>query len=268
MDNQPIGILDSGVGGLSVWREIISLLPNETTIYIADQKNIPYGTKTAKEIHRLARKLVTFFLQRKVKLIVIACNVMTVTSIEKLRQDFPDIPIVGTVPVIKLAAKVSQKKKTGILSTMTTAKSEYQKKLIQDFANDCEVLNRGTDTLVPLIEIGAIEGKKIENILQAELLPFHRAGVDCLVLGCTHFPLLKKQIERIVGKDVLVLDSGAAIARQVRRVLENNNTLSARNNASYTWYTTGDAKQFATVAKKLLGKEFSDKIRQVERVSL
>jgi len=268
MNNQPIGVLDSGVGGLSIWKEILTFLPNETIIYLADQKNTPYGTKTAKEIRNLARKLVTVLLQRKVKLIVIACNVITVTSIEKLRKDFPDIPIVGTVPVIKLAAKVSQKKKIGILSTITTAKSKYQKNLILDFANGCEIINRGTNKLVPLIERGEIEKGKIENILFAELLPFQKAGVDCLTLGCTHFPFLRNQIQNILGEQVMLLDSGAAIARQVRRVLENNNTFAPGNNASYSFYTTGDEKQFTVVAKKLLGKEFGDKIQHAEHVIL
>lgn len=243
--NKPIGILDSGVGGLTIWREIVRELPKESTVYIADSKNIPYGAKSSKEINRLARKLVQFLLKKDVKLIVVACNTITVTCLDRLRAEFPQIPIVGTVPVVKTAAEKTKKGKIGILSTVRTAKSRYQKNLIKKFAGDLEVLNLGTDKLVPLIE----KGESVDQVLENELSPFINQ-VDVLALGCTHFPLIKDKIQKILGPKVLVLDSGPAIARQVRRVLSNNNILSS-SKADRFFFTTGDDKSFNKILKSL-----------------
>ena len=246
MDNKPIGIFDSGVGGLSIYKEIVRELPLESTIYIADSKNIPYGTKTPKEIHKLARKLVQFLLKKNVKLIVVACNTITVSSLDKLRREFPQIPIVGTVPVIKTASKSSKDKKIGILSTVRTAESQYQKNLIKKFARGNKVLNIGTDKLVPLIE----SGRNVDLVLKEELKPFINSQVDVLALGCTHFPLIKNKIQGILGSKVLILDSGPAIARQVRRVLTNNNILSS-SKKDYIFYTTGDNTSFNKIFKSI-----------------
>lgn len=248
--NKPIGVLDSGVGGLSVWSEIVKELPKESTVYIADSRNVPYGTKTAEEIHRLSRKLVQFLLKKDVKLIVVACNTITVTSLSKLRKEFPQIPIVGTVPVVKTAAEKTKKRKIGILSTVRTAESRYQKDLIEKFAKDLEVLNIGTDKLVPLIEKGD-HVKMIQIILQQELKPFVDARIDVLALGCTHFPLIKAKIQKILGPKILILDSGPAIARQVKRVLEQNKILAANSLVRHYFYTTGDEKLYNKKAKRV-----------------
>lgn len=243
--------MDSGVGGLTVWAEIVKKLPQESTIYIADSKNVPYGTKTAGEIHKLTRKLVQFLLKNNVKLIVVACNTITVTCLDELRKEFPQIPIVGTVPVVKTAGEKTKKGKIGILSTVRTAESKYQKNLIKKFAKDLEVLNIGTDKLVPLIEKGD-HVKMIQIILHKELKPFVDAKVDVLVLGCTHFPLIKNKIRKILGLKVLVLDSGPAIARQVRRILVHNRLLSNSKSAKHSFYTTGNIDSFNEILKKVL----------------
>lgn len=252
MNNQPIGVLDSGVGGLSIWKEIISLHPNESTIYIADSRNCPYGIKSEKEIYRLAQKLVQFLVKKKVKLIILACNTITVSCLDKLRKDFPKIPIIGTVPVIKTAINLTRNKRIGILSTLRTSKSKYQKKLLEKFAKGCRVINKGTDKLVPLIEKGEIESEKILPILKEELEPFIKEKIDVLALGCSHFPLIRKEIEEVLGKNVLVLDSGAAIARQVERVLKVNKELAKGNKNSYVFYTTGQKEHFKQPLKHLM----------------
>jgi len=244
----PIGILDSGLGGLTVWREIVSLLPNENTIYVADSKNTPYGKHEEEYIYQLSKKLIEFLLQKEVKLIVVACNTITVSALEKLRQDYPNIPIIGTVPVVKTAAASTKNGRIGILSTTRTATSLYQKDLIKRFANDKMVVNYGTDALVPLIEEGEVDGRRIEKTLKRALEVFKREKVDVLALGCTHFPFLKEQMQAILGSDVAILDSGAAIARQVRRVLEHNGALAEKQQAGHLFYTTGDPQ----IAKKLV----------------
>ncbi len=266
MHNQPIGILDSGVGGLSIWNEIVALLPNEPTIYLADQKNVPYGTKTVEEIHELSRDLITFLLQRKVKLIVIACNTITVNCLDFLREEFPQIPIIGTVPVVKLAAQVTKNRKIGILSTIRTAYSHYQKQLISTYAGECEVVNIGTDRLVPFVERGETNSEILLNTLKNELQPFQATHIDTLALGCTHYPFLRDEMQKILGDKISILDSGAAIARQVKRVLENNKLFSSQETKSYEFYTTGSTEKFTKVAKKLVGEGIRDKIGMVEKI--
>lgn len=259
MKSRPIGILDSGVGGLSIWQEITKQLPNESTIYIADSKNCPYGTKLPDEIYPLAKRLLKFLLGKKVKLVVIACNTIAVTCLSKLRHDFPDVPIVGAVPVIKTAREKTKTRKIGVLSTSTTAKSLYQKNLIEEFAKDAEVKSIGLDILVPYIERGETEGKELDRILKKTLKPLVEKGFDVMVLGCSHFPFLKESMQKIVGKGVLFLDSSGAIARQVGRVMLRNNDFS-KGKSIHMFFATGDRKQFTNTVKKLLGDTITGNI--------
>ena len=238
MNGNPIGVLDSGVGGLSIWKEIVKELPHESTVYIADSQNCPYGIKTQKEIYRLSKRMVEFLIQKKAKLIVIACNTITVVCLDRLRKDFPKIPIIGTVPVVKTAAELSKSGRIGILSTKQTAESKYQKNLITRFCKGLKVLNLGTDKLVPLIERGVVSGIKINKILKEELKPFIDFKANVLVLGCSHLPLLKKEIGQVLGKSVQVLDSGGAVARQVERVSFMNNSISGYNKPEHIFYST------------------------------
>lgn len=268
MNNQPIGILDSGVGGLSIWKEIVRELPNESTIYLADSLNCPYGEKSEKEIYGLGKRLVDFLLKNKVKLIVLACNTITVFCIDRLRINFPDIPIVGTVPAVKTAVETTRNKKIGILSTESTARSYYQKNLIEKFANNCLVVSKGASELVPYIEKGDIKSKRVKKILREALKEFLVKDVDAIALGCSHFPFLKDKIEEIMGDKVKILDSGKAIARQVKKVLTNNNALSLSDSPSYAFYTTGDARKFNRVSKRLLGRKIAPYINKVHNVTL
>jgi len=268
VNNQPIGILDSGVGGLSIWREIVKELPNESTIYIADSLNCPYGERSEEEIYDLAKRLVQFLIEQKVKLIVVACNTITVFCIDKLRADFLNVPIVGTVPVVKTAAEQTRNRKIGILSTTGTANSRYQEDLIAKFTRGVKVINLDTNEFVPYIERGEIEGEEVESVLKKTLKTFLREGVDTIALGCSHFPFLTSRMQEVMGDKVKILDSGKAIARQVRRVLTNNNSLSLSNNSSYTFYTTGNAEEFTKVSKRLLGRKISLSINEAHSVSL
>lgn len=268
MNNQPIGVLDSGVGGLSIWEELVLQLPCESTIYIADSLNCPYGNKTREEIYKLTSHMVKFLIKNKVKLIVLACNTITVSCLDRLRKDFPGLPIVGTVPVVKTVAERTRNKKIGIFSTNATARSSYQKNLIKKFANDCQVLNIGTNKLVPLIEAGEMESWKLQTLLEKTLKPFIEEGIDTLALGCSHFPFLRESIQEVLGKEVLILDSGGAIARQVRRILTNNDELALTKGPLYKFYTTGDAIQFTSLAKKLIGAKLAEKIKGAKSVLL
>lgn len=247
MDKRPIGVLDSGVGGLTVWKEILQKLPHESTIYIGDSKNAPYGDRSHDEIFQLAKKLISFLLKKDVKLIVIACNVITTTSLGRLRNEFKDIAIVGTVPVVKKAAEKTKKGRIGILSTNGTAKSHYQKHLIEQFASRLEVTNIGTNVLVPLIEQGIFSGEKITKAVRNVIAPLTKSRVDVVALGCTHFPFLRELIQKELGNTVLLLDSGAAIGRQVTSILEKNKSFTSKKNAEHIVYTTGDTSTLENI---------------------
>lgn len=253
MQNRPIGILDSGVGGLTILKEIIRELPQESTVYIGDSKNAPYGKLSKKDILKLTKRLIRFLLSQDVKLIVVACNTITVNGIEELRKQFPDIPIIGTVPVVKSAASKTQKKKIGILATETTAKSEYNNRLISEFAGDCEVVTIGTNKLVPIIETD--NRKLLPTTIAKELKPFKTKGIDVLVLGCTHFPILREQFAQFLGDKVSILDSGGAIARQVRRILTANSHLNSSGKGKHNLFTTGQKVPFAKITKIVLGDD-------------
>lgn len=260
MDMRQKGVIDSGVGGLSIWKEITTLLPSESTIYIADQKNCPYGLRSPEEIYRLSKRLVSYLLEQDVKLIVLACNTITVSCLARLREEFPKIAIIGTVPVIKTAVEKSKTRQIGVLSTERTAQSEYQQQLIKDFAGDCLVLNQGTNELVPFVERGEVEGKKVTGVLNRVLLPFQEQEVDVLALGCSHSPFLREVMQAILGEEVIILDSGAAIARQVARVLKSNQAEAQATKTQHMLLTTADVQTFRTVAKKLLGGTMTEEI--------
>lgn len=257
--NNPIGIIDSGVGGLSIASKLIEKLPNESFIYIADSNNCPYGNKSTKQIFRLTCKMVDFLLEKEIKLLIVACNTITVTSIEKLRKKYPKLPIIGIVPVIKTAVEKTKNDKIGIFSTVVTAKSKYQKDLIKQFAASYEVINIGSGSLVVLIE--KLDFEAINQVLEKELGIFKIAKIDVLALGCSHFPLIKDQIKQFLP-DVLVLDSSDAVIRQASKVLEANKILSKSQKQSYTFYTTGDLKTINYFVNKLTNKG------KIERISL
>lgn len=263
MDNRPIGILDSGIGGLSIWKEIVRELPQESTIYIADSINCPYGNRGASQIYKLAKRLVQFLIGQNAKLVVVACNTVTVSCLGRLRTDFPEVPIVGTVPVVKKAAEQTKNRIIGVLSTRATAKSAYQKDLIEKFANGCRVVNVGTDELVALVETGKTNGFASDKILRRELTPFITERIDTLALGCSHFPFLREAMANILGPNVSILDSGGAIARQVGRVLTNNSMLASNPKLPHHFYTTDDVNQLRSIIKKLVGNSALENLTQV-----
>lgn len=250
MNNRPIGIFDSGVGGLTVLSEIEKLLPLENFTFLADQANVPYGAKTKDELARLTERIVSFLIKREAKIVVAACNTASVYALPYLRSKF-DIPIIGVVPVIKTISKISKSRKVITFSTPATAKSPYLKKLIDEFAPDLEVYTLGGNGLEELIEEGNLENPQIDEIIKTTLLPYIEKGADVIGLACTHYPFLKDKISKIVGDSIQILDSGGAVARRVKQVLENENILSSKK-ADDFYYTTGDSKRFKIVACKLL----------------
>ena len=218
MNNSPIGIFDSGLGGLTVWREVRRQLPNEDIVYFADSLNCPYGRKSAGEIIGLAHGIVDNMLALGCKLIVVACNTATAAAIDDLRQSY-HIPFVGMEPAIKQAALNTRTGKVGVLATKGTFDGRLYKQTSQRYANNIDVMVQIGDGLVELVENNEYQSVEAHKLLQKYVAPMLGQGVDQIVLGCTHYPFYKPQIEAMVGNGVTVIDPAPAVARHVAELL-------------------------------------------------
>lgn len=254
MDDRPIGFFDSGVGGLTVWRATRKLLPQESLVFLADSGHVPYGEKSREELRDLTTRIVRFLLGLDAKLVVVACNTATVHAIGHLRATFPEIPFVGVVPVVKTLARRTRTGTIAVLSTPATAESPYLAALIEEFAPDMRVLSVGCDGLEDMVEAGEVGTRpdRIGALLERHLAPVRGSGADVVGLGCTHYPFLRRRIKRILGPDVRVYDPSRPVARRVRQLLTERDAFAGNANPTYRFYTTGDPRQFATVASKLL----------------
>jgi len=251
-DNRPIGIFDSGVGGLSVLLEIKKLLPLESSVFLADQAHNPYGAKTKKQLQNLSLRITKFLLKHNIKLLVVACNTATCYAIDYLRQNFT-IPIIGVVPAIKPASTFTKAGKIVIMSTPATAKSTYLKKMIDKYANGAKVLKLGCDQLEESIE--CLDKQKINKLLNLYSRDINHFGADVVVLGCTHFPFIKNDLAKKINS-AKIIDSGGAVAKRVKTVLSNTFSLAATK-AQDLYYTTADPINFTEVASILLGRKIS-----------
>jgi len=234
---KPIGIFDSGLGGLSVLREIRQLLPGEALIYVADQGRLPYGPRPVEEIRQFSEQISHFLLAHQAQLIVVACNTASAAALAYLRHRFPHVPFVGMEPAVKPAAQQSQSQIVGVLATQATCQSEVFASIIDRFAKGVTVLPQACPELVTQVEAGAFDTPTTSQLLQSYLTPLLEAGIDSLVLGCTHFSFLTPAITRIVGPQVRIIDPAPAVARQVSRVLQHPR--AAQPGASITAFTTG-----------------------------
>ncbi len=264
---RPIGIMDSGVGGLGIFSEIKNRLPSEDLLYFADTKNMPYGARSDEEVRQLSGRVVKYLIDNyNIKMCVVACNTATISSISYLRERF-DIPFVGVVPVVKPASKSSITNKIAIMGTPLTVNSEYQKKLISDFADGVDVVNIPCPGLVELIEDGDVNTEKMKNTLKILLSSTINNGIDVLGLGCTHYTFLKNDLKEIIPANIKVLDSNEPVAKQTVRVLlslpEGEIADSSNQPAFYKIMYSGKSERFVSVVKKLLGYEI-DEFEKVE----
>ncbi|GGG53939.1 glutamate racemase [Croceivirga lutea] len=234
MSNNPIGIFDSGVGGTSIWKEINRLLPYESTIYLADSANAPYGLKTNKTIIELSTKNVEYLLARNCKLIVVACNTATTNAIKELRANY-NIPFIGIEPAIKPAALNTKTKKVGVLATKGTLSSGLFQNTSKIYASGIEVIEQEGNGLVELVEAGSVNSKKTYELLKTFITPMLEKGIDSLVLGCTHYPYLIPVLKKILPPEVKIIDSGFAVAKQTKSILQQQN-LDNTNSAKVTHY--------------------------------
>ncbi len=254
----PIGVFDSGVGGLTILSALREELPNENYIYFGDTANCPYGVRSDAEIVELSIQACQFLIEQGVKLIVVACNTASQAALNSLRATFPSIRFVGVVPAVKPAARATKKGRIGIAATNQAARAIYLQQLIDEFAGGIQAFAVGCPELVTLVERGELDGLAVEEMVQRALHPILKEDVDVIVLGCTHFPALRPVIERVTFHKVHIIDSGNAVARRTHDVLEaeglmqpgnSNNTL--RGNLKV--WCSGNADVFSNVAMKLLG---------------
>jgi len=249
MSNQPIGIFDSGVGGTSIWKEINKLLPNENTIYLADSFNAPYGQKTKERIIELCEKNTEFLISKNCKLIVVACNTATTNAITHLRNKY-NIPFIGIEPAIKPASLKTKTNTIGILATKGTLTSELFEKTSSLIDSNITIIEQVGKGLVELIENGLIDSKEMDSKLKEYLSPMLEKNIDCLVLGCTHYPYLIDKIKMVIGDNINIIDSGEAVALQTQKILNLNQILN--NKTGYIksdFYTNGNKSILQKIIK-------------------
>lgn len=237
--DSPIGIFDSGVGGTSIWKEIHELLPLEHTIYLADSINAPYGEKPAEEIIRLSVKNTEKLLQMGAKIIVVACNTATTNAIQHLRSSYT-IPFIGIEPAIKPAALNTQTKSIGILATKGTLTSALFARTADLYSRDNTVVEVVGKGLVEQIEKGQKDAPVVEQMLRKLLEPMLHAGIDYLVLGCSHYPYLIPTLKKILPEHVTIIDSGMAVAKQTKHVLQSLGMLTDEQQKAPEFFTNAD----------------------------
>ncbi|MCL1908399.1 MAG: glutamate racemase [Holophagaceae bacterium] len=234
-----IGIFDSGVGGLSVYKSIGLLRPDINTIFIADQAHVPYGSRSLEEVSKFAIGITKYLLKKEAELIVVACNAASAAALRDLRRAFPDVPFVGMEPAVKPAALSSTSGTVGVLATPATFLGKLYASVVERFASNVNVMTSTCPGLVEQIEAGNLNSPITTYILEEALIPMVEAGADSIVLGCTHYPFVMPIVRSIVGPQVNIIDPSPAIARQVDRLL-GDATWSARKSGFAQFFTTGD----------------------------
>ncbi len=251
----PIGVFDSGVGGLSVLKAICQQIPDEPVIYLADQGHVPYGPRPLEQVRAFSQEITRFLLAQGAKLIVVACNTASAAALLYLRKTFPEVPFVGMEPAVKPAAEHTQTGVVGVLATPATFQGALYASVVERFANGVDLIQSTCPGLVAQIERGALDHPGTRAILEEALQPMLAKNIDTIVLGCTHYPFVIPLIQEIVGDKVRVIDPAPAVARQVRRLLETH-ALQFRGSepAEIEFFTTGPRQSLEALLPKLLGQ--------------
>lgn len=256
-DTRPIGVYDSGVGGLSVLRHLHARMPGERIIYFADTARAPYGARSTDEILRFARQIVSFLSARRVKLVVVACNTSSALALPTIRHEFA-IPLLGMIDAgVQAAVAATRHGRIGLLATEGTVRSGAYRQRLAAEGSQYALAAQAAPRLVPLIESGRTHGRAVQDALHEYLTPLRQFEVDTLILGCTHYPFVREEIERIVGPKVRVIDPAEGVAIQARAILQSERKLSVRRRAITHFYTSGDPKAFKRLGRILLQKELS-----------
>ena len=255
MSTKPIGVFDSGIGGLSILRMLHRLLPQEDFLYFADQAQVPYGRRSMDEIRAFSVSITRFLLERGAKLIVLACNTASAAALHHLRELFPDVPFVGMEPALKPAIERTMTGRIGVLATSATFQGELYASLLERFAGGKVVLQQTPHGLVERIESGDLDSPETRAVLKESIGPLLDSGIDALVLACTHYPFVRGLISELIGPSVLLIDPSEGVARWTGRLLEQRGIDAVGDRqGSITFLSTGDVTHLTAMAQRLIGE--------------
>jgi len=266
MSNQdsPIGVFDSGIGGLTVLQEIIQTLPKENTVYLGDTARAPYGTKSVETVLRYSYENSEFLIEKGVKVVVVACNTSTAIALGQLRSRL-NLPVVGVIePGVRRAIKSTKNKKVGVIGTEATIQSGAYTRALKAVDANIEVYSRACPLFVPLVEEGWTDNEVVEMTAKAYLQGFKQSGIDTLVLGCTHYPLLKKAIRNFLGRRVRLVDSAEETAKEVESMLKADSSLRKNGKGAHSFFVTDAPERFIKVGRRFLGEKVESAVR-IER---
>ncbi len=262
MNNSPIGIFDSGIGGLTVTKEIVKLLPKESIIYLGDTARVPYGTRSKEVITQFAKELTKFLLKRNVKCLVVACNTISAVALREIERISP-VPVIGVVkPAVKKAVEVTRNKKLGVIGTKSTVSSKAYENEIKMLDKGIEVFSVSCPLFVPLAEEG-LNGEATKLIAEDYLDQIVQSHVDTLVLGCTHYPLLIETISETVGEGVTLVDSAQPTAEELRNILDKEKLLSDQTSPTHEFLVTDAPERVYEVAGNFFGSELKSKLTKI-----
>lgn len=254
--NSPIGFFDSGVGGLSVMKEAINLMPNESFIYFGDSKNAPYGVKESEEVRKLTLEAADFLLSNNVKAIVIACNTATSAAIEVLRDKYKDTIIIGIEPALKPAVKLNRKGNIIIMATPMTLREKKFKSLMDKYKNNNSIVPLPCAGLVEFIEQGILDGNDLEKYLEDKFKPYLDEEIAAIVLGCTHYPFIKETLAKVVGKNIPIIDGGLGTSKELKRKLKEKDYLrDDKENVNIEIYNSINDNKITDFCYNLINKE-------------
>ncbi len=252
--DKPIGVIDSGVGGLTVAKEIMRQLPKETIYYVGDTNRCPYGSRPKEEVIAFTWQMVDFLLKKDIKMLVIACNTATAFALEKIQAAL-DIPVVGVVhPGARSALKHTKNNNIGVIGTKGTIASKVYEKALRSIHNEVRIYSKACERFVPLVESNCLTGEHAHAIVQDSLAYFQETDIDTLILGCTHYPLLQPLIQSVVGKEVTVISSGDETAREISAILYHSDLLQTKDvKPNHYFYSTGSQELFSQIANNWFG---------------
>ena len=258
MDDRPIGVFDSGIGGLTVVSALSSALPNENILYVGDTARVPYGNKSPLRIKQFSREITEWLIQQNCKIIVVACNTVSSMAIHYLQSHFY-LPIIGVInPGVDFAINITKNKNIGVLGTQGTINSNAYGKELLSKVPDIKIISKACPLFVPLVEEGLVEGEIPLSVAGLYLKGLQSSDVDTVILGCTHYPLLKKVIGAFLGKKITLVDSGNAIARSVAYELNSHKLISTSNKGEIQCFVTDDPKYFDILASRFLHKNITE----------
>jgi glutamate racemase len=263
LDSRAIGVFDSGVGGLTVLREIIKAVPNESTIYFGDTERFPYGPRDLDEVKTLAFKITRFLCDKDIKLIVIACNTAAAAALKGIKKQYNDIPIIGVIgPGARTAVYNTKNKRVGVIATEGTVESGAYNKEIERIDPEIKTYSVPAPLLVDFVEKGILEGSDLDKVIYDYLKPLFEVDIDVLIMGCTHFPLIEKQILACSGNGIKVINSAVETAKDVKKVLSEKGISAGKcSSPDRIFYETGMVSNFFKVGKMFLGSEIKEVIR-------